>query len=115
MESNGPGERTGPAQDRESGRAGKGFRTPQRCFRLPLVVSLAAGRGGGMLCRVEVGVEPPCLVSEEQPLFPLRTWGAVPPRQFSCPLAKVCLDPQFLCFESIELEMRKFLFLFALK
>lgn len=47
--------------------------------------------------------------------IPLRTWGAVPPRQFSYPLARVCLDPQFLCFESIELEMRKFLFLFALK
>lgn len=54
---------------------------------------LAAGRGGGMLCRVEVGVEPPCLVPGEQPLSPLGTWGAVPPRQCSCPLARVCLDP----------------------
>lgn len=86
MESNGPGERTGPAQDRESGRAGKGFRTPQRCFRLTLVVSLAAGRGGGMLCRVEVGVEPPCLVSEEQPLSPSAPGALCHPDSSAVPL-----------------------------
>ncbi|KAM7322475.1 hypothetical protein ACRRTK_017980 [Alexandromys fortis] len=45
MESYGPGERTGPAQDRESWRAGNGFRTLQRRFRLPLVVSSSCWAG----------------------------------------------------------------------
>lgn len=70
MESHGPGERTGPAQDRESARAGKGSASRSAVSGRCLWWSpLGAGRGGGMLCGVEVGVEPPAL-SPESSFYP---------------------------------------------
>lgn len=68
MESHGPGEWTGPAQDREFGRAGKGSVS---------CIALSAAASGGLLWKlggevgyyagVKVGVEPSALSPERSP------------------------------------------------
>lgn len=55
--------------------------------------SLAAGRGGGMLCRVEVGVEPPCLVPGEQPLSPSAPGALCHPDSAAVPLPGFARTP----------------------
>lgn len=68
MESHGPGEWTGPAQDRESGRAGKGSAS---CIVFAAAASgdLHWELGGEVGCYagVKVGVEPPALSLESGP------------------------------------------------
>lgn len=54
------------------------------------------GKEVGCYTGVEVGVEATALSPREASTL-LGTWDAGLPRQFSCPLARVCLDPLFLC------------------
>lgn len=115
MESYGPGERTGPAQDRESGREGKGSASRSAVSGHCLWWSSArswAGRWDALRGRDGRGTPLPC---------PLRSASTPPPWHLGlCATQTVQLSPEppfsfALRREQRVGEERKFLFLFTLK
>lgn len=116
MESHGPGEWTGPAQDRESGRAGKGSAS---CIAFAAAASgdLHWELGGEVGCYAGQGGRGiPCLVPGEQPQPPSAPGALCHPDSSAVPFPVFACTLVPLLQEEIRvLGMRKFLFLFTPK